>query len=97
MGLNLRSGGAEGDLEEAKAYADFKQAEGSVEGENTTRISVKHGGQSGVKRKKGKVIKESLECPNLVFGVDLHFDSVMAASKSILVGRARGKFSRLNT
>ena len=45
----------------------------------------------GNKRKKGKMIKESSECPNLIFGVDLQFNSVMAASELILVGRARDK------
>lgn len=45
-----------------------------------------------MKIKNGKVIKESVECPNLVFGVNMHFDSVMVASESILVGRVREKY-----
>lgn len=66
--------------------------EASNERVHTTNISVQSGGHTGTKHKEGKVIMESLECSNLVFGVNIHINSVMAVSESILVGRARGKF-----
>lgn len=65
-------------------------------GARSSKFFVKFDGQAKSKRKKGKTIKESSECPNLVFGVDLHFESVVETSELILVGRARGKFFSAN-
>lgn len=65
-------------------------------GPRSSKFSVKFDGQARSKRKKDKTIKESSECSNLVFGVYLHFDSMMVASELILVGRARGKFFSAN-
>ena len=53
----------------------------------SSKISMKFDEQKGNKRKKGKTIKESSECPNLIFRVDLQFDSVMATSE-LKIGRA---------
>lgn len=68
----------------------IKQKEASGNRSKSSKFFVKLDGQERVKHKKGKLIKESPKSPNLVFEVDLHFDRVMEASKSILVGRARG-------
>ena len=47
---------------------------------HTTNILVQSGGHTRTMLKEGKVITESPECPNLVFGVNTHIHTMMATS-----------------
>lgn len=48
-------------------------------------------GSPGSKQKKNKAIRKKEEWPCCVLGVDISIDEVMEATKTILVGRVKGR------
>lgn len=50
----------------------------------------------GLKRKKGRCIKNKVEFPDIFLGVNIQIDKEMEASDLILVGKARGRHYSAN-